>query len=103
MLNFFYTNALQPLASPFSAKLLKNFMSINQTAYVRDFPPDAIGMAESGLAYVPSKCWRDARSCDIHVQYHGCAQGGMTLDYAEILLWVELPYVAETNGIIILY
>lgn len=60
-------------------------------------------MASTALAYIPTSCAKSAQSCAIHVQYHGCGGGGTTTSSASYLFWVEIPYIAETNNIIVLY
>merc|ERR1712216_26186 len=103
MFKHFFTT-LQPMGSPWTTNLYGNLVSISQAKYEPQASrPADIGMASVALAHVPTSCQENAQSCSIHVQYHGCGGGGTTKRDAASLYWVEINYIAETNGIIVLY
>jgi len=62
--------------------------------------PGAIGLAESGYAWVPRECERER--CRVHVVFHGCRQNAETVGERFVR---EAGYNrwAETNRIVVLY
>jgi poly(3-hydroxybutyrate) depolymerase len=62
--------------------------------------PAAIGMADSGYAWVPRSCRRER--CRVHVVFHGCRQNAQTLGERFVR---EAGYNrwAESNRLIVLY
>ena len=62
--------------------------------------PAAVGMADSGYAWVPGGCRRER--CRVHVVFHGCRQNAQTLGERFVR---EAGYNrwAESNRLIVLY
>merc|ERR1711988_1285091 len=82
--------------------VLQHIVSVPQRNYVPNgVRPLSVGLAPRAYAYVPAMCWADISKCSLHVHYHGC--GGAVGSDTSSLLWVELPYWAESNGIVVLY
>lgn len=93
---------LRPIAR---AKNATSFYWIRQSAFVPDgVHPAKVGLDEWAVAYVPDACAGHEATCALHVQYHPCGEGGKRSPaQVKPLLWVETPYVAEANDIVVLY
>lgn len=88
--------------APMGTADLANIVKINQGKYVSPgHPPHKVGLSRTAFTYVPTSCRFNVSACTLHVHYHGC--GGAVSGTGSTLLWVELPYWAESNGIVILY
>jgi poly(3-hydroxybutyrate) depolymerase len=86
---------LQPPHAPRAERLLE----FDQDAYTGG-KAEAIGMAQSGYAYVPAAC--ESARCRVHVAFHGCRQhagdvGQRFVRDAGYNRW------AESNRLIVLY
>eukprot|EP00947_MAST-08B_sp_MAST-8B-sp1_P003586 g3586.t1 len=85
-----------------------NLVRINQASYVpQGYSPGAVGLARVAYAYVPDACQPPhVDSCRLHVHYHGCGGGGAGdtgRGKPESLFYIETPYIAESNNIVVLY
>jgi hypothetical protein len=78
-------------------------IEFDQSEFVHDHRPGAVGLADAGYVYVPANCDKNIRqSCRVHVAFHGCRQNADNVDdkffrHAGYNQW------AEVNNIIVLY
>lgn len=75
-------------------------LEFDQREFVANLSAEAIGLADTGYAYVPTAC--QSQACRVHVVFHGCKQyagriGRAVVDHAGYNKW------ADTNRLIILY
>lgn len=74
-----------------------SLITFNQKNYVSD---TRTSMSDAAFVYVPDQCF--AKSCKLHVVFHGCQQGISAIgkEYVE-----ETGYnqIADTNDLVILY
>jgi hypothetical protein len=102
LLKWIYGSNLNPKrGGPLSGK----FMEFDQREFVPDRRPVRHGMANSGFAYVPAACERNAGSgtrCKLHVAFHGCQQSFADIGdkYIKNTGYNEW---ADTNNMIVLY
>lgn len=61
----------------------------------------AIGLADTGIAYVPSAC-RSSPGCRVHIAFHGCAQNEAEVGDA-FTAKTGFTRWAETNRLIVLF
>ncbi|MCL4800762.1 MAG: depolymerase [Burkholderiales bacterium] len=89
---------LGPLAPP-TAKPAGRLLEFDQAEFARG-DAFAIGMADTGFAYVPERC--AVERCRIHVAFHGCRQNARTIGE---LFVREAGYNrwADANRIVVLY
>lgn len=79
------------------------FIEFDQSEFVSDHKPEAVGLASNGYAYVPAKCDKNINQpCRLHVAFHGCQQNTDNIEdrfvrHAGYNQW------AESNNIIVLY
>ena len=87
---------------PGYARMAANIRLINQAAYAPGQSPARHSLGSDAYVYVPTDCWSDVTACALHIHYHGCG-GAIANRDPTSLFWIELPYLAETNRIVILY
>src|SRR5204863_5113959 len=79
-------------------------LAFDQSEFVPNQHPSAVGLADTGYLYVPAACQPKlgAAACRVHVVFHGCRQyagnvGDAVYRHAGYNEW------ADTNRIIVLY
>lgn len=95
--------AVRPPA--FNPDMVNNLVKVHLAAYLpASTTAEGIGLGRFALAYVPSACYgMQAWECSIHVRYHGCGSGVTTMSEFPKFFYDDMPFLAESNGIIVLY